>query len=250
MTAAAKLGEPVRHLGTVGSTMTEAARWAAAGAPHGAVVVAEHQDAGRGRHGRAWTAAPGESLLFTIVLRPALPSGRLGLIPLAAGLAVAEALDAFGVKARIKWPNDVRVDGKKLAGVLAEASLAPGGPLVLLGVGLNVRQRDFPDGLADAATSLRLESGDDFAPLAALAPILARLDAALDRAATAPDSLVAAVEARMERFGAEIDVRDPSRERLIVRGRVLGLASDGALRLATDAGETTVHAGEVTLAAP
>ena len=241
----ARLGAPARHLGTVGSTMTEAAAWAADGAPHGAVVTAEHQTAGRGRHGRAWTAAPGESLLFTVVLRPSLAPSQLGLVALAAGLGVAEAVSEWGVGARVKWPNDVRVGGRKLAGVLAEARHGPGGPVVLLGVGLNVRQSGFPGGLA--ATSVWLETGDAVAPRALLSPALAAVGRQLDAAHDAPARLVAAVEAHMEGLGQAMTVRDPATGAALASGRALGLAEDGALRLATAAGEQAVYAGETTL---
>ena len=241
---AARLGAPARHLGAVGSTMTEAAAWAAEGAPHGALVTARHQSAGRGRHGRAWAAGPGEGLLFTVVLRPSLGPDRLGLVPVAAGLAVAEAVEAWGVRASLKWPNDVRVGGRKLAGVLAEASHGPAGPVVLLGVGLNVRQRAFPPGLA--ATSLAAETGRDADPLGVLPGVLRRLEARLADVAAEPGAVVRDAEARLER-GA-VGVRDPGSGRTVAAGRVLGLAPDGALRLATDGGERTVHAGEVTLA--
>ena len=225
--------------------MDEAARWAAEGAPHGALVVAEHQHGGRGRHGRAWVGAPGQSLLFTLVLHPTLPLERAGLLPLAAGLAVAEAVEAFGVAASVKWPNDVRVDGRKLAGVLAGAR----GGRVLLGVGLNAGQSSFPPELADVATSLRLETGQPVDRLAPLAPVLRRLEERLGQAASAPDRLVAAVEGRMEAVGTAVAVQDPGSGRTLHRGTVLGLAPDGALRLATAAGETAIYAGEVTLGA-
>lgn len=249
------LGHPVRHLPTVGSTMTEAAAWAADGAPHGALVVAEAQTAGRGRHGRTWTAAPGESLLLSVVLRPHLPAERLALVGLAAGLAAAEAAAALGVEARLKWPNDVLARSPsgalaKLAGVLAEASWTrgPGArPAVILGVGLNVRQTAFPAGLA--ATSLRLATGRDVERLAPLGPFLERLAARLAEAERAPGVLLAAVEARLVSVGETRSVRFPGTGRPALSGTVLGLAPDGALRLATPAGERTVHAGEVTLAA-
>lgn len=234
------LGVPIRHLASVASTMDAAAAWA--DAPHGAVVVAEAQTAGRGRHGRAWQAAPGASLLFTVVLRPA--AAGVGLVPLAAGLAVAEAVGEWGVDARLKWPNDVRVGGRKLAGVLAETTWSGGAPRVLLGVGLNVSQTDFPPGLR--ATSLRLESGQPVARLAPLSPILARLGDALGRAEADPAGLLAAVSARLESVGETVTVRDPAGGGA-VSGTVLGLAPDGALRLATEAGERAVYAGEVTL---
>ena len=255
-----RLGDPARYVGTVGSTMTEAAAWAAAGAPHGAVVVAEAQTAGRGRHGRAWTAAPGESLLLSVVLRPTLRPERLALVGLAAGLAAAEAAEALGCSARIKWPNDVLArgaDGRlaKLAGVLAEASWtrAPwtrvprtsGAPCVVLGLGLNVRQTAFPDGLA--ATSLRIAAGLDIDRLAPLAPFLDRLAVHVACAERDPADLLAAVEARLVGVGDARTVRFPGTDRPALSGTVVGLAPDGALRLATDAGERVVHAGEVTL---
>lgn len=250
------LGHPARHLATVGSTMAEAAAWAADGAEHGAVVVAEAQTAGRGRHGRTWTASPGESLLVSVVLRPALAPERLALVGLAAGLAAAEAADGFGASARLKWPNDVLAagpDGRlaKLAGVLAEASWT--GPpasnsraAVILGLGLNVRQTAFPDGLA--ATSLRLATGRDVDRLAPLGPFLDRLAVHLAEAEQAPEALLTAVEARLVGVGEARSVRFPGTGRAPVVGVVLGLARDGALRLGTDAGALSVHAGEVTLA--
>ena len=241
-----RLGHPARHLGTVGSTMTEAARWAADGAPHGALVTARRQTEGRGRHGRRWSDH-GRSLLVTLVLRPGLPPDRLGLVPLAAGLAVAEAAGTFGIHALVKWPNDVRVGGRKLAGVLAEASHG-GGATVLLGIGLNVAQTEFPAGLS--ATSLALESGRPVDRLAPLAPLLDRLGHRLDQAEADGAGLVAAVEARMEGVGAGVAVRDPASGRPLVSGAVGGLEPDGALRVLTAEGPRPVHAGEVTLAAP
>ncbi len=228
--------------------MDEAAAWAAEGAPHGALVVAERQSGGRGRHGRAWTAETGQSLLFTVVLRPALDARGVGLMPLAAGLAVAEAVEAFGAGARIKWPNDVRVDGRKVAGILAETTWARGRPCVLLGVGLNVGQDAFPPPLDATATSLALATGQPVARLAPLRPLLDRLADALGRVASDPAGLVAAVEGRMEGVGEPVAVRDPATGRVVAEGRVLGLAPTGALRVATEDGEVAVVAGDVTLA--
>ncbi len=225
--------------------MTEAASWAAQGAPHGAVVVAEHQTDGRGRHGRAWTAAPGEGLLFTVVLRPELEPSRLGLVPLAAGLGVAEAVAARGVEAQIKWPNDVRVGGRKLAGLLAEASHGRGGAVVLLGVGLNVGQSAFPGELA--ATSIGLETGAPARPLDLLSPILRAIERRLSQARTDPARLVADVEAQMEGIGQAVTVREHATGAVLADGRALGLAADGALRVDTGTGERAVYAGETTL---
>lgn len=225
--------------------MTEAAAWAASGAPHGALVTAEHQTSGRGRHGRTWAAEPGESLLFTVVLRPTLEASRLGLVALAAGLGVAEAAAEWGVDARLKWPNDVRAGGLKLAGVLAEAVHGAGGPVVLLGVGLNVCQSAFPDGLA--ATSVWLETREPVEPRDLLPSVLAAIERQLDAVHRTPAQLLDAVAARMEGIGHTVTVRDPVTGTVLADGRALGLAADGALRVSTDAGERAVYAGEATL---
>lgn len=230
--------------------MTEAATWAAEGAPHGAVVTADAQQAGRGRHGRSWTADPGDSLLATLILRPDLPASRLGLVPLAAGLAVADAVADFGVEARIKWPNDVRVGDRKLAGLLAEASWASDAPVVLLGIGLNVGQMTFPDELAASAVSLRQITGRPLDPLDVLPPVLDRLAAHLVAIERSPRSLIGALEDRLDGRGTTVMVWDPSTRRAVATGRIDGLAPDGGLQLATSAGLQTVHGGEVTLSAP
>ena len=245
------LGHPARHLDAVASTMDEAAAWAADGAPHGALVTARTQTAGRGRHGRTWHDAPGASLLLTLVLRPealALPTERLPLVPLAAGLALAETARVFGADASVKWPNDVVVGGRKLAGVLAEARHSGGASVVLLGVGFNVGQTSFPPEVFDLATSLALATGLAPDRLAPLAPFLDRLSAALAVATTDPAALVAAVEARLAGLGGQVDVAFPGTDRPPVRGILRGLAPNGALVVATPDGDVGVHAGEATLA--
>jgi len=115
----ARLGHPRLHLRRTDSTNDRARALAAAGAPHGALVTAAEQTAGRGRQGRTWTAPPGRALLLSLVLRVDAPA----LVPLQAGVAVAEAV---GDAARIKWPNDVHVDGRKVAGILVEGRTQEG----------------------------------------------------------------------------------------------------------------------------
>jgi BirA family biotin operon repressor/biotin-[acetyl-CoA-carboxylase] ligase len=151
-----RLAGPLRAYRSLTSTQTLARAWSAAGAPEGAVVLADHQTEGRGRHGRRWAAPGGSALLFSVVLRPALPAARWPEIPLAAGCAVAEGLEAVApVAAKLKWPNDVLVDGWKLAGILAEG-VAGDAPVVILGVGVNVSQvdSDWPVDLVGRARSL------------------------------------------------------------------------------------------------
>ncbi len=243
----ARFGRAVRGYRTAGSTNTEAVRWAEAGAPEGALVVAEHQTAGRGRLGRAWTDTSGQGLLLSVVLRPSLPADRLGLVTLAGGVAVAEAVEAWTapVAPRIKWPNDVLLGGRKCCGMLLESSLG-GDPFVVLGIGLNVNQDAFPTPLADRATSLRLETGRLVPRAALLARLLERLEHWSNRLAA----------------GAFTDVRDAFAERMTGRGApasvcltesgqhlegiVEGIDPAGALCLRTNGTLRTLHAGDVT----
>lgn len=229
--------------------MTEAAAWAQAGAPHGALVTATHQTAGRGRHGRAWLDAPGQSLMLSLVLRPDLPPDRLGLVGLAAGWALVRAVRTVGAEAGLKWPNDVVVAHKKLAGVLAETRWAGPEPVVILGMGLNVRQRSFPPAVADRATSVALETGRAMDRLALLDPLLGALDEALDHATSAPDTFVRDVERVTVGLGKPVTVAFPGTDRPALVGVAAGLAPDGALCVTTPTGEVAVHAGEVTLGA-
>jgi BirA family biotin operon repressor/biotin-[acetyl-CoA-carboxylase] ligase len=170
---------PVRAYDSVSSTQTVARAWAAAGAPEGAVVLADHQRAGRGRRGRAWSAPPGAALLFSVVLRPPIPVARWPELGLAAGCAVAEAVDTVAeVGARLKWPNDVLAGGRKLAGVLAEGLAGPD-PAVVLGIGINVSQAegDWPPELAGRAVSLAMLGRPGVDRPALLGMVLRRLDA-------------------------------------------------------------------------
>ena len=174
------VGRRIVRLVTVGSTMDEVARLAAAGEAEGTVVVAESQTAGRGRAGRAWHAPPGTALLCSVLLRPPVPPARLSTLPLIVGVAVAEAIEAVvGTPCRLKWPNDVwlggGVTGCKVAGILLASRLA-GAAIdhVVVGVGVNVAVpvSDLPPG----ATSMSLEAGCALGVEELLKPFLVRLD--------------------------------------------------------------------------
>jgi BirA family biotin operon repressor/biotin-[acetyl-CoA-carboxylase] ligase len=179
------LAPSVVRVGRVDSTQTLAFALAAGGAPDGTVVVADSQTAGRGRRGRAWLDEPGASLLASIVLRPRLAPARLPGLSLAAGVAVAEALTrTAGLAPRLKWPNDVLLGGRKLAGVLLESRLSGEQATTVLGVGVNLSQRLFPADLAQRATSIWLASGrlvDRDVLLAALLDALAEWRRRLER---------------------------------------------------------------------
>jgi len=231
--------------------MDVASMWAEAGAPHGAVVTTDHQTGGRGRLGRTWADTPGESLLASIVLRPDLPVERLGLLPLAVGLSIADAIDAVtGTQgtARVKWPNDVLIHDRKVAGILTEARHGPDRSTVIVGMGINVSQASFPGELASRAGSIRQLVGMDVDREDLLGAILHAL---ADQLNGLTNRSVAAFlerfEVRMARRGERVTVADGSGSQ--TDGTALGVAPDGALRLDVNGTEQRVYAGDVTGAA-
>jgi BirA family biotin operon repressor/biotin-[acetyl-CoA-carboxylase] ligase len=208
------------------------------------VVFADQQSAGRGRLGRSWESPSGN--LFVSVLLPPLPAEQVTALPLAAGLAVAEALDGLGVTPQLKWPNDVMIGGRKLGGILAEGlSGAAGLEAVVLGIGLNVRvvPPTLPDGVA--VTSLWAETGRDEDLVALLASVLACLWAWYDRlAAHGPARVVSAWRTRcLPWWGRVVEARAGDE---LLRGIALDVDERGALLLAREDGsQVAVLSGEV-----
>jgi len=147
-------GNPHRHYRRTDSTNTRARELAAAGAPHGTIVTATEQSAGRGRQGRTWTAPPGKALLYSAVVRPL--EERHTLLPLAAPLAVCEAAEELqpGLGCKVKWPNDVLVDSRKLAGILIEARPQDNWAVIGVGLNLTIAPGEFPPELRDTAVSI------------------------------------------------------------------------------------------------
>jgi BirA family biotin operon repressor/biotin-[acetyl-CoA-carboxylase] ligase len=147
-------GAPHRHFRVTDSTNARARELVEAGAPHGTVVTAAEQTAGRGRQGRTWTAPPGKALLYSAVLRP-LDERHL-LLPLAVPLAVCDAAEelAPGIECMVKWPNDIWLEGRKLAGVLIEAKPQDGWAVIGVGLNLSVSASEFPPDLRETAVSL------------------------------------------------------------------------------------------------
>lgn len=177
-------GRPYRYFAQVPSTQDIARAWALEGAAAGAIVIADEQTAGRGRLGRTWLAAPGSSLLLSIVLRPALPPEELGRVTLLGAVALAETLAGLGLQPGIKWPNDVQLGGRKVAGILAEAVWV-GDRLgaVALGIGVNVRRDALPPEALEAyrATTVEAALGHPCPRGALLGDLLAHLDAWMPR---------------------------------------------------------------------
>jgi BirA family biotin operon repressor/biotin-[acetyl-CoA-carboxylase] ligase len=222
------LGTPRVHFRLTDSTNARARELAGSGAPHGTVVTAAEQSAGRGRQGRTWTAPAGRGLLFSILIRD-----PPRLLPIAAGVAVAEVV---GPDAQVKWPNDVLVDGRKVAGILVEARLQEAWAVVGIGLNVAVRDADFPPELRDRAGTLGLEPS-------AIEPTLNALLRALERRlAGDPGAVLEAIRARDALLGRE--VRWGART-----GIGAGIDGDGRLVVRTEGGEVRLDAGEVHLGA-
>lgn len=224
------IGEPRIHHDVTDSTNERARELAGEGAAHGTLVTAGEQTAGRGRQGRTWTAAPGEALLMSVIVRDLEP--RHALLPLMAALAVCEAAESVSdVSCQIKWPNDVWVDRRKLSGILVEARPAAGWAIV--GIGLNTGVREFPEELRETATTLDLERPD-----VALDPLLR----GLDRWLTADtDEVLPAWRERDALEGSTIRWQDGE-------GTARGVDDSGSLLVETASGEViALGAGEVHL---
>ena len=217
------IGRPRVHLRVTDSTNQRARELAAAGAPHGTLVTADEQTAGRGRQGRVWTAPPRGAVLMSVVLRELRET-----LPLAAAVAVCEALAPLDC--RIKWPNDVWLGRDKLAGILAEGRPAEG--WAVLGIGLNVTSH--PDDLP--ATSLRAHRDERPVEdvLGALLPELARW-------------LAAPAEAVLEAWRSRDALRGERVRWSTGEGTADGIDDRGALLVRTDSGRVSLDAGEVHL---
>jgi len=217
-------------------------------APHGTVVIADAQTAGRGRMGRRWLSPEGKNLYVSLLLRPSVPTVDAPQLALVAGVALADSVEAAGVPAVLKWPNDLYCGERKAAGILAEMASDPGGVRhVVVGVGLNVNmvEEDFPPDLRGTATSLRIRAGRTFRRV----DLLVRL---LDAFGTRYAEFIA---------GGFAALRDGWDRRDFLRGRRVllrrqggeewgtadGLDALGALRFLPEGGSAieSVHSGEI-----
>lgn len=242
------LGRVVHYREELGSTNELAYRLAQEGAFHGEVVIAEAQTAGKGRRGRSWVSPPGANLTFSVVLRPELPPHRAPELTLVAAVALAEALQDSGApEAAIKWPNDVQVDGRKIAGILTELSAeADRVHFVIVGIGVNLNMTldDFPDDVRPNATSLAAERGQHVPRALFAAALFSRLEDWLDRHAQEGfEPVRAAWKALSSTPGQEVLVKT---DRTELRGVAEDIDDSGALLVRTADGKLErVLAGDV-----
>jgi len=233
-----------------GSTNTDAMAAAHNGSPHGSVFLADEQRAGRGRGDHAWHSAAGEGLYVSVLLRPELPPAFLPLVPLAAGLAAADAIHALtGLDIDLRWPNDLLIGPRKTGGILVEAqSESKAVAFVVVGIGINVHQREFEPGLATPATSLDVELGHVFGQRTNRQALLIRLLESLEREARGllDPAGRAGISARVEAAsswarGRQVDVHGP-RE---YTGTTEGLDEHGFLLVRTADGVVQVQTGGI-----
>lgn len=178
-----ELGTTLHHYDTLASTNAKAFELAQEGGAHGEVIITEHQTAGKGRRGRAWISPAGKSLALSLILRPELAPSRAPEITLVAAVALAETLRDSGVEASIKWPNDVQIAGKKVAGILTELSAdVERVHFIVLGIGVNLNAElaDFPPDVGELATSVSLNRNSPVHRALFTAALLAKLEQWLD----------------------------------------------------------------------
>jgi BirA family transcriptional regulator, biotin operon repressor / biotin---[acetyl-CoA-carboxylase] ligase len=232
---------------SIESTNTYARALAADGAAEGTLVFAEEQTAGRGRLGRGWVANAGENLTFSLILRPTTPPDQINLLPLGIAVALARGVRrATSLPVYCKWPNDLLLHGKKCAGILMESALGPRGfEFIVVGIGVNVNQRTFPETLRARATSLALHAPHPFERISVFRAVLESLEQEYDTFAS--DGLTSIIPAWLElapiigkRVSAELQGET-------VHGTVTGITPDGGLQLHTDTGDLALFAGDVTI---
>ncbi|MAE71007.1 MAG: biotin--[acetyl-CoA-carboxylase] ligase [Gemmatimonadetes bacterium] len=249
------IGKRLEIRDAVTSTMHIAGAWARGGEesdaepmPHGSIVVAREQTGGRGRHGRVWSSPRDLGLYLSVLLRVPPSSPPIAPLAPAAGLAVAEALSPIvAAPVGLKWPNDVRIGRKKVAGLLAHADSRRGRiDSVVLGVGINIFQDadDFPPELRGVATSLILEGGSVGGPDVVLAALLPRLENRIDTVFAGDfQSLVPGWNAACDHLGRPVEILHGGDS---IKGRAIGIDAQGRLRLSDrDGKERAVGAGEL-----
>lgn len=236
------IGRTRWYLRETDSTQRVAFDLARLGAPHGTVVRADYQTAGRGRQGRPWEAPSGSSLMFSMLLRPDHPIHELTPISILTADVLADVLASHAnANAQIKWPNDVLLSGRKTSGILLQTRIAPE-PVAVLGIGVNLNTP--ANLLPDGATSLAEESGRTHDAAVILEEILAGLDHLWrNYSPSIPTQKIAELDARLWMRNQTVELLDGDR---VIAGVIQGVAQNGGLRLNEGGDERVIVAGEIT----
>jgi BirA family transcriptional regulator, biotin operon repressor / biotin---[acetyl-CoA-carboxylase] ligase len=236
----------LHYSAVTGSTNSDALAAARCGAPHGSVFFADEQNAGRGRGDHGWHSAAGKGLYVSVLLRPHVTAAQLPLIPLAAGLAAADAINAVAsLIVDLRWPNDLLIGPRKTGGILVEAhSEGSSVSYAVVGIGINVHQQSFASDLSTPATSLDLEAGRRISRQALLVALLKSLER--ETLALADERAAQLVPARIEQVstwirGKSVEVHGPQ----ACSGVTAGMDEHGFLLVRTDAGTVMVQTGGI-----
>lgn len=231
------------------STNNRAKRLGEEGASDGTLVTADHQTAGKGRRGRSWVSERGTGIWMSLLLRPYIPPVSASMLTLVAALAVASGIkDSTGLIARIKWPNDIVIGGKKVCGILTEMSAEPEDiQYVVIGMGINANIREFPEEIRDKATSLYIESGDTVIRSRVIAMVMKAMNLYYDLFMKAGDLslILEEYEEKLANKGKEVLVMASGGG---YRGLCLGIDKNGELLVQLDNGTVNhVVSGEVSV---
>ena len=238
----------LHHFPTIDSTNTHALEQGRQGAPHGSFYIADEQTAGRGRSDHQWHSAAGEGLYLSVLLRPQIPVADLVWLPLLAGLATHRAIgEVTALTADLRWPNDILIESRKVAGILVEAQTESShefsrATAAVIGIGINIHQRRFPPNLATPATSLDLETGHHTSRQQLLIALLQSLHSEIS--ALDSEAIRSAIPSRIEAIstwvrGHHVEVHGPQP----CTGITAGLDAKGFLQVHTADGLVTITTG-------
>ena len=247
-----RIGRDLYYYASTDSTNTRIRNLADEGAEEGALAVADMQTAGRGRRGRTWLSPSGVSIYMSLLLKPDIDAGSAPMITLVMALAVARGISIVtGLETKIKWPNDIVVNGRKVCGILTEMNMeADYIRSVVVGIGINVNQEsvdEFPEEIRQTATSLRIESGHTISRASIVAETMAAFEEYYDIFLRSGDlsALRSEYDSRLISVGKSVRVLDPKQE---YEGISRGINDIGELIVETSDGTTKcVYAGEVSV---
>lgn len=244
------LGQEIEYYTKVESTNSQALELLEEGANEGTVVITDNQTAGRGRHGQSWFSGPARGLAFSVILRPNMPGRLSGLLSLAAGLSVTDAIDRFQLTSQLKWPNDVLLSGKKCGGILVETKLqgnVMASAIVGIGINVNENRDEFPESIRQTSTSIVIEKQSPAQRELALAWTLNSLEKRYHEIKSSnASSMISAWEKRCAHMGKKVSFTWKGQT---ATGIFDGVADDGEaiIRNLDDSGRMTLSSQEIAI---
>ena len=242
------IGKRIFFYDRIDSTNLEIKRQAEEGCEEGTLIIADYQEAGRGRRGRSWESPVGTTILMSLLLRPRIDPNRASMITLVSALAVSKAITKLtGKPAEIKWPNDIVMNGKKVCGILTEMNVTPDGiDYVVVGIGINVNTEEFPEEIQDIATSIRMETGRQINRQELIEAVWAYFEEAYEIYLKTQDlqNLEEDYNSRLVNRNQQVRVLDPKEP---FKGEARGITPFGELIVDTEDGRKLVSSGEVSV---